>query len=174
MTTPGLENAQEPRAVSQSQVTLARVMEVMDANNLGNVHGGVILRAVDTTGGTCAARHCGGPAVTAFMDEMAFLEPVRLSDILITKASVNWTGNTSLEVGVRVEVQRRGSSAHIHVGSAYLVFVSIDEAGQPTPVCPVLAETTDEQRRFREAQLRRDSRMNLRRRIEQLRSEESN
>lgn len=173
MTPAPTESALTPRPVSFSQVTLARVMEVMDANNLGNVHGGVILRAVDTTGGTCAARHCDGPAVTAFMDEMAFLEPVRLSDILITKASVNWTGNTSLEVGVRVEVQRRGSAEHIHVGSAYLVFVSIDENGQPRPVCPIETESAADLRRFREAQLRRESRMALRRRIEQLRSEES-
>lgn len=168
MTSPNLNDA---RNVADSRVTLARVMEVMDANNLGNVHGGVILRAVDTTGGTCAARHCGGPAVTAFMDEMAFLEPVRLSDILITKASVNWTGNTSLEVGVRVEAQRSGSVDHIHVGSAYLVFVAIDADGRPMKVDPVLAQTPDEQRRFKEAQLRRESRLSLRRRIEELRNE---
>lgn len=148
-----------PHPPESSRVTLSRVMEVMDANNLGNVHGGVIMRTVDTTAGTCATRHCGGPAVTAFMDEMAFLEPVRIGDILITKASVNWTGKTSLEVGVRVEAQRYGEIEPSHVGSAYLVFVAIDDDGEPRRVRPLEPLTEVDKRRFHEAEIRRESRL---------------
>jgi acyl-CoA hydrolase len=158
-----------PFAPSRSQVTLARVMEVMDANNLGNVHGGVIMRAVDTTAGTCATRQCGGPAVTAFMDEMAFLEPVRIGDILTTKASVNWTGRTSLEIGVRVEAHRYGEVRPTHVGSAYLVFVAIDDNGAPRRVRPIEPETDPERRRFREAEIRRESRLARRAAIREFR-----
>ena len=155
---------------SVSRVTLARVMEVMDANNLGNVHGGVIMRAVDTTAGTCALRHCGGPAVTASMDEMDFLEPVRLGDILTTKASVNWTGRTSVEVGVRVEAHRYGEVETTHVGSAYLVFVAIDAEGRPREMRPVLTETDEDRRRHREAEIRRESRLARRELIRELRA----
>lgn len=145
-------------------------MEVMDANNLGNVHGGVIMRAVDTTAGTCALRHCGGPAVTASMDEMDFLEPVRLGDILTTKASVNWTGRTSVEVGVRVEAHRYGEVDPTHVGSAYLVFVAIDADGRPREMRPVLIETDIDRRRYREAEIRRESRLARRQLIKELRA----
>lgn len=158
-----------PLSPEQSRVTLARVMEVMDANNLGNVHGGVIMRAVDTTAGTCATRQCGGPAVTAFMDEMAFLEPVRIGDILTTKASVNWTGRTSLEIGVRVEAHRYGEVEASHVGSAYLVFVAIDDDGSPRRVRPIEPKTAEDQRRQREAEIRRESRLARRAAIRELR-----
>ena len=159
-----------PQSPQQSQVTLARVMEVMDANNLGNVHGGVIMRAVDTTAGTCATRQCGGPAVTAFMDEMAFLEPVRIGDILTTMASVNWTGRTSLEVGVRVEAQRYGEVQPTHVGSAYLVFVAIADEGTPRRVRPIEPETDVDMRRFREAEIRRENRLARRTAIREFRA----
>lgn len=159
-----------PMPCLASRVTLARVMEVMDANNLGNVHGGVIMRAVDTTAGTCALRHCGGPAVTASMDEMDFLEPVRLGDILTTKASVNWTGRTSVEVGVRVEAHRYGEVDPTHVGSAYLVFVAIDADGRPREMRPVLIETDIDRRRYREAEIRRESRLARRQLIKELRA----
>lgn len=158
-----------PLPPQRSRVTLARVMEVMDANNLGNVHGGVIMRAVDTTAGTCATRQCGGPAVTAFMDEMAFLEPVRIGDILTTKASVNWTGRTSLEIGVRVEAHRYGEVQPTHVGSAYLVFVAIDDDGSPRRVRPIEPETDIDRSRFREAEIRRESRLARRAAIREFR-----
>ncbi len=159
-----------PRSPEASRVTLASVMEVMDANNLGNVHGGVIMRAVDTTAGTCATRHCGGPAVTAYMDEMAFLEPVRIGDILTTKASVNWTGRTSLEVGVRVEALRYGETEQSHVGSAYLVFVALDDDGRTRRVRPVDPMTEDDRRRHHEAEIRRENRLARRAAIREYRT----
>ena len=162
-----------PRPPEYSRVALARVMEVMDANNLGKVHGGVIMRAVDNTAGACATRHCGGPVVTAFMDEMAFLEPVRIGDILTTRASVNWAGRTSMEIGVRIEAHRYGDVESTHVGSAYLVFVAIDDAGEPRRVRPLEPLTDVDLRRYREAEIRRESRLARRAAIRELRARDS-
>ena len=160
-----------PVPTEQSKVTMARVMGVMDANNYGDVHGGVIMRAVDEAGAVAAVRHSGGPAVTAFMDQMAFLEPVKLGDLLTTQAQVNWSGRTSMEVGVRVTVQRMGVEGEIHVSSAHLVFVAIDEDGKPRPVPPVLPQTDRDRLRFQEAQIRRTSRLERREAIRRLREQ---
>ena len=77
-----MESARSPKPTSSSRLTLARIMDDLDANLHGNVHGGVIMKAVDDAAGACAARHCRAPAVTAAMDEMVFVEPVRVGDIL--------------------------------------------------------------------------------------------
>ncbi len=161
----------DPVPTEASKVTLARVMGVMDANNYGDVHGGVIMRAVDEAGAVAAVRHSNGPAVTAFMDQMAFLEPVKLGDLLTTQAQVNWTGRTSMEVGVRVTVHRMGVEGEIHVSSAHLVFVAIDQDGQPRPVPPVLPQTERDRLRFQEAQIRRTSRLERREAIRRLREQ---
>ncbi len=155
----------------ESKVTLARVMGVMDANNYGDVHGGVIMRAVDEAGAVAAVRHSNGPAVTAFMDQMAFLEPVKLGDLLTTQAQVNWTGQTSMEVGVRVTVHRMGVDDEIHVSSAHLVFVAIDADGKPRPVPPVRPQTERDRLRFQEAEIRRKSRLERREAIRRLREQ---
>jgi len=160
-----------PVPTERSKVTMARVMGVMDANNYGDVHGGVIMRAVDEAGAVAAVRHSGGPAVTAFMDQMAFLEPVKLGDLLTTQAQVNWAGRTSMEVGVRVTVQRMGHEEEIHVSSAHLVFVAIDEDGRPRPVPPVAPETERDRMRFQEAEIRRTSRLERREAIRRLREQ---
>ena len=143
-------------------------MDQSHVNLLGNVHGGAIMRLVDSTAGAVAQRHSGGPAVTAAMDEMAFLQPVHVGDILRTYAQVNWAGRTSMEIGVRVETERwnEAGSDPVHVASAYLVFVAIDEDGAPREI-PAL-EPTDpaEHRRVREAEIRRDHRLAQRREIE--------
>jgi uncharacterized protein (TIGR00369 family) len=137
-------------------------------NLLGNVHGGEIMRLVDSTAGAVAQRHSGGPAVTAAMDEMAFLQPVHVGDIVRTMAQVNWAGRTSMEIGVRVESERwnEAGPAPVHVASAYLVFVAIDEQGQRGEIPPLVTETADEHRREREAEIRRAHRLARRAEIE--------
>ncbi|MBI1379321.1 MAG: acyl-CoA thioesterase [Frankiales bacterium] len=150
-----------PTPTSFSRVTLARIMEDVDANLHGNVHGGVVMKAVDDAAGAVAARHTRGKAVTASMDEMVFLEPVRVGDILTCKAQVNWTGATSMEIGVRVTTQR-WDDAEVegrHVASAYLVFVAIGDDERPRPVVQVVPETDLDRHRFAEAQIRRESRL---------------
>lgn len=136
-------------------------MTVLDTNLLGTVHGGVIMKLVDEAAGAAASRHSGGPAVTASMDEMAFLEPVRVGDLVHAHAQVNWTGRTSLEVGVRVlaEPWNEAGVPAKRVASAYLVFVAVDKEGNPRPVTPVRPETEEDRRRFAEAEIRREHRL---------------
>jgi acyl-CoA hydrolase len=147
-----------------SRLTMSQVMGPSDANLMGNVHGGVILRLVDELAGVVAARHAEGSAVTAFMDEMAFLVAVRIGDVVHAHAQVNWAGTSSMEVGVKVMADRWNASVPAtHVASAYLVMVAIGTDGRPRPVPPVLPDDVDDQRRYRQAQLRRDHRLQRRR-----------
>jgi acyl-CoA hydrolase len=157
MTTPDLT----PSPTAFSRVTLARIMEPTDANLHGNVHGGVILRAVDNAAGAAAARHSRGLAVTAAIDEMAFLTPLRIGDILTVRAQVNWTGGTSMEVGVRVTAQPwdDADEESVHVASAYLVFVAVDENENPRRVPPVQPQSDQDIQRWHEAEIRRQSRL---------------
>ncbi|WP_109508189.1 acyl-CoA thioesterase [Nocardioides speluncae] len=151
------------RALSPAyaRVSLALVAHTNEANLLGNVHGGEIMKLADSTAGAVAQRHSGGPAVTAQMDDMAFLHPVQVGDIIRTMAQVNWAGRTSMEIGVRVEAQpwNDAASEPRHVASAYFVFVAIDEHGKPREVPPLAPETPDEVRRHREAEIRRAHRL---------------
>jgi acyl-CoA hydrolase len=148
----------EPRPVSASRVELARVMTQHDANGIGNVHGGVIMHEVDTAAGMAAARHANHVAVTASIDELSFLAPVHISDVLIVKAAVNAVGRTSLEVGVRVEAEPWDGGPRRHTTSAYLVMVAIDAQGRPVHIPDVVAETEVEQRRLAQARIRREVR----------------
>ena len=158
-----------PKLVQASQVVLSRQMEIPDANLAGNVHGGTIMKMVDTAAGLAAAKHCGGLAVTAQMDEMSFLEPVYVGDVLTVKAMVNEAFTTSMEVGVRVEAETYATGRHVHTSSAYLVFVSLDDHGRPRPVPAALADTDEERQRQKEAGLRRQARLHRKRAIEEAR-----
>jgi uncharacterized protein (TIGR00369 family) len=153
------ESHLSPKPASGSRVTLTQMMEVTDANVAGNVHGGVIMRLVDTAAALAAIRHAGGLAVTVSLDEMSFLEPVHIGDVVTLHASVNDVGTTSMECGVRVEAENPISGRRVHAATAYLVFVAIDEEGHPRPVPPLVAESEIEQRQQREAMLRRQTRM---------------
>jgi acyl-CoA hydrolase len=126
-------------------------MTVLDTNLLGTVHGGVVMKLVDDVAGVVAQRHSGGAAVTASMDEMDFLSPVRVGDLVHAEAQVNWTGRSSMEVGVRVlaEPWNEAGVEPVRVATSYLVFVAVDGNGRPRPVPPVLAESDDDRRRFR-------------------------
>lgn len=148
------------RPTSAAQTTLSRIMTALDTNLLGTVHGGVIMKLVDDVAGAVAQRHSGGPAVTASMDEMAFLEPVHVGDLVHAQGRVNWTGRTSLEVGVRV-VAEPWNEVRVakRVATAYLVFVGLDADGRPREVPPVLPETEEDKRRFAEAEIRRTHRL---------------
>jgi acyl-CoA hydrolase len=148
-----------PRRAAESAVTISQLMEVTDANVLGNVHGGVIMRLVDTTAALAAIRHSSGVCVTVSVDELSFLEPVHVGDVVTVMAIVNDVGTTSLECGVRVVAENPVTGATVHASSAYLVFVAIDEDGKPRPVPPLVAESDAERRRQREAKLRREARM---------------
>jgi uncharacterized protein (TIGR00369 family) len=153
---------------SHGRTSLAYVMTQEHVNLLGNVHGGVIMRLVDSTAGAVAQRHSGGPAVTAAMDEMAFLQPVHVGDIVRTVAQVNWAGRTSMEIGVRVESEPWNEAGRepLHVASAYLVFVAIDADGTARSIPALRPESPTEERRMREAEIRRAHRLSRRAEIE--------
>jgi uncharacterized protein (TIGR00369 family) len=148
-----------PRRAADSSVELVQLMTITDANNVGNVHGGSVMKLVDTAAGLAAFKHCGGLAVTAAMDEMSFIEPVFVGDVVTIKAMVNDAGRTSVEVGVRVEAENIAQKRTVHTSSAYLVFVALDAEGKPRPVPPVVAESPEERQRQREAKLRREHRL---------------
>lgn len=146
---------------SFARVTLSMLARAPQMNLLGNIHGGEVMYLVDSTAGCVAMRHSGGPAVTAAMDEMAFLAPVRVGDILRASAQVNWAGRTSMEIGVRVETEpyNRAGIEPVHVASAYLVFVAVDDDGEPRTVPTLAPQTAEEVRRMREAEIRRTHRL---------------
>ncbi|MEV6313991.1 acyl-CoA thioesterase [Streptomyces sp. NPDC051776] len=165
------EEAIPGKPTSASRTTLSHIMTASDTNLLGTVHGGVIMKLVDDAAGAVAGRHSGGPAVTASMDEMVFLEPVHVGDLVHVKAQCNWTGRSSMEIGVRVMAERwNESTPATQVGSAYLVFAAVDSDGKPRAVPAVIPETERDKRRYQEAQIRRTHRLARRRAIKELRA----
>jgi acyl-CoA hydrolase len=134
-------------------------MGVAEANTAGNVHGGTIMKLCDEVAGIAAIRHSGHRVVTAAMDRMTFLHPVFLGDLVTVRASVNAAWRTSMEVGVRVERENVLSGERLHTSTAYLTLVALDDEGRPAPVPPVRTAPGEEERRAREAQLRRDNRL---------------
>ncbi|HVD56398.1 MAG TPA: acyl-CoA thioesterase [Thermoleophilaceae bacterium] len=161
----------QPRPPSDSRSELSRWMGVADANVAGNVHGGLILRLCDEVAGIAAVRHSGARVVTAALDRMTFLHPVYVGNLVTVKATVNAAWRSSMEVGVRVEAENVRTGDVTHTSTAYLTMVALDEDGRPSTVPPVEPETADEQRRAREAQLRRDNRLEERRRIDSHRNQ---
>jgi acyl-CoA hydrolase len=141
-----------------------------DANNGGNVHGGVIMHLCDEVAGIAAVRHSGTRVVTAAVDRMTFRHPVFVGQLVTVKATVNAAWRTSMEVGVRVESENVRTGELVHTSTAYLTMVALDDDGNPIEVPPISAVTQDERRREREAQLRRDNRLAERQRIEEERA----
>jgi acyl-CoA hydrolase len=137
-----------------------------DANLGGNVHGGTIMYLCDEVAGIAAVRHSGCRVVTVAMDRMTFLNPVYLGQLVTVRATVNAAWRSSMEVGVRVESEDIRTGEVTHTSTAYLTMVALDDDGRPTAVPPIAPETADEQRRAREAQLRRDNRLAERERID--------
>jgi acyl-CoA hydrolase len=134
-------------------------MMPQDANIQGNVYGGTIMKLMDEIAGVVAARHCRKNVVTASIDQMSFLKPVYIGNLLILKAAVNYVGTTSLEVGVRIEAEDLSTGRVVHTGSSYMTFVALDENGHPTTVPKIVPVTRKEKRRFREARARRAKRL---------------
>jgi len=145
----------DARPTAASQVTLVEWMGVEDANIGGFVHGGTVMKLCDEAAGIAAIKHSRCRVVTAAVDRMAFLEPVNVGDLLTLRASVNAVWRTSMEVGVRVEAENPRTGEVRHTNSAYLTMVALDDAGRPLAVAPLATETPVQERRAREAQVRR-------------------
>ena len=149
----------EAKRIQDSIVIMAQLMNPQDANIAGNVHGGVIMKLIDNAGGAAAIRHARANVVTASIERLDFHHPVFIGDFVTLRASVNFVGKTSLEVGVRVEAENLQTGITHHTASAYLTFVALDTNGLPLPLISLLLETDEEKRRNREAINRREARL---------------
>jgi acyl-CoA hydrolase len=147
------------RTVRESQHETSELMMPQHANNLGHVFGGVILSMMDKAAAIAAIRHGRRNVVTASIDRVDFREPVRVGDLVVMHASVNFVGRSSMEVGVRVEAEDLLTGNRRHTNSCYLTFVAIDKDGRPVEVPLLMPETPDEERRFNAAKDRRRRRL---------------
>ncbi len=153
------EDRLAPRPMRESQVEMLELMYPNDANPLGTIMGGRVMHFIDVAAALAATRHARRHCVTASVDHIDFKEPVRVGDVLVLKASVNYVGRTSMEVGVRAEVENRWEGTRRHTSTAYLTFVALSEDRTPVEIPPVIPETEDEKRRHREAGKRRTERL---------------
>ncbi len=149
----------EGKKVKESRVTMVQLMNPQDANLAGNVHGGVIMKLIDTVAGAVSVRHARTSTVTASIDRLNFHHPVLIGDLVTLKAGLNLVGRTSMEVGVHVQSENLLTGEIRHTASAYLTLVALDADGRPTAVPPLILETEEAVRRNREAQARREIRL---------------
>ena len=141
----------QAKTVQESMVTIAHVMQPQDANPAGNIHGGVIMKLIDTTAGVVATRHARSNVVTASIDRLDFHTPAFIGDLLTFKASLNLVGRSSMEIGVRVDSENLFSAEVRHIASAYLSFVALDKDGLAVEVPRLLVHGKHEKRRHQEA-----------------------
>lgn len=142
------------RDARESAITLQQLMLPEHANQLGAVHGGVVMKAVDEAGAICAMRHARRPCVTVCVDSMEFHYPVHVGQLLRCDARVTWTGRTSMEVEIKVEAEDVIGGTVTLTNSAYLVYVALDGSGKPTSV-PALRLTNEADRELWQAALAR-------------------
>jgi len=154
----------EQRRVGDSASEYSELALPNDANGLGNLLGGKIMHLVDLAGAIAAMKHCRTVVVTASVDHMDFIHPVKIGQLVRLRSSVNRAFRTSMEVGVKVWVEDLIGGSRQHVSSAFLTFVAIDAAGRGVPVPPLVPETEEEKRRYEEAGARREYRLSQRRR----------
>ena len=154
-----MTNSLAAKTVRASRISIAQLMQPEHANNLGNVHGGWIMKLVDEAGALACMRHSGRRVVTVAIDSMVFRNPIKIGDLVILNAEVTYTGRTSLEVEVQVQAENPLTGERTHTNTAYLVYVALDEAGHPTAVPPLIAETEDEKRKMEAAKERQSRRL---------------
>lgn len=149
-----------PRKPSRtSHVTIAQLMLPEHANNLGNVHGGWIMKLVDEVGALACMRHSRHRVVTVAIDQMTFRQPIRIGDLVILEAEVTYTGRTSMEVEVLVTAENPVTGECTHTNKAYLVYVALDDKQHPVSVPPLLIESPEQQVRMEEAIKRQQHRL---------------
>lgn len=153
----------EPKPVRDSRITLTVLMGMADANIMGNVHGGLIMKLCDEAAGMAATKHARRPSVTVAVDSMSFHSPVHLGNLVTVQAEVTWTGRTSIETKVRVTAENVITGETTHTNTAYFLYVALDENGRPTPVPPILCETDAERENYERAAARQAYRLEQRR-----------
>jgi len=150
---------QQGKRISDSQVTISQVMLPTDANVTGNVHGGVIMKLMDDAGAIVAVRHSRSIVVTVAVDSMTFLSPVYVGNLVTLSAALSYVGRTSMEVEVLVEAEAPLTGEKTHTNTAYLVYVALDDEGQPREVPPLIAESEEEKQRIAKGRERQKARL---------------
>lgn len=149
------------RTVEQSKVEMVEVVLPNDANALGAILGGKVMHLIDIAGAIAAHRHSRSPVVTASVDSLDFLHPIRVGQIIILRAWVTRAFRTSMEVEVNVYLEDYIQGDRRQTSSAFVTYVAVDASGQPVPVPPLNPRTAGERRRYREALTRRRRRLAL-------------
>ncbi|MCG6538099.1 MAG: acyl-CoA thioesterase [Syntrophales bacterium LBB04] len=147
------------KKVAESTVIMAQEMRPQDANSTGYVQGGTIMKLIETAAGVVAARHARADVVTVSVDRLDFYHTVLVGEFVTMRASLNFVGRTSMEVGVRVESENPVTGSRKHTSTAYLTFVALNKKGRPTPLPPIILETKEQERRHEEAKARRQTRL---------------
>lgn len=150
---------QKPKTPTASRITIAQLMQPEHANNLGNVHGGWIMKLVDEAGALACMRHCQRRVVTVFIDQMEFHQPIRIGDLVTLSAEVTYTGRTSIEAEIKVTAEDPTSGEQVHTNTAYVVYVALDDDRKPTQVPPIQAETPEEAAKLEAGKKRQTERL---------------
>lgn len=150
-----------PKNPKDSEVIMTELVLPQHTNALGSIFGGTVMSWIDIAAAISAGKHARASVVTASIDALHFIAPIRLGHVVQLRASVNATGRTSMEVGVRVDSENPRTGEKVHNATAYVTFVAVDDHGKPTEVPPLLPETEPEKRRNQAALLRRQSRVRL-------------
>lgn len=151
----------KPKPVSESQIVMTEMVLPSDTNALGTIFGGRVVSLIDIAAAMAAGKHARSAVVTASIDALHFVAPVKLGEYIHIKASVNYAGRTSMEVGVRVDKENPLTGEMKHTATAYLTFVALDSDGKPRAVPGVTTENESERRRFEAAKIRRQARIRL-------------
>ena len=151
---PAMSDSLTPKPMRASRVTISQLMHPENANLLGNVHGGWIMKLVDEAGALACMRHAQKKVVTVAIDSMTFRQPIRIGDLIILNAEVTYTGRTSMEAEVQVLAENPVTGEQIHTNNAYLVYVALDDEGRPTNVPGLVTETEEEKERMVQAKKR--------------------
>lgn len=161
MSTPTKQERMSGKRMSESTVIMTEMVLPSDTNALGTIFGGKIMSWIDIAAAIAAGRHARRAVVTASIDALHFLAPVKLGHVVHIRAMVNFVARSSMEVGVRVDSENPITGEMTHTATAYTTFVALDDHGRPAQVAPIVPETENEKRRHEQAQKRRESRMRL-------------
>lgn len=159
MAKPAAASSKRKHTPRSSRVDTVQLVLPGLTNVHGTIFGGILMQWIDIAAGISAARHAGGPVVTASMDRLHFIHPVHLGEVVTVQAQVNYAGTTSMEIGVRVFAEDRNMMNHRQTTRAYLTFVAVDDDGRPRAVPPLSLETSVDRRRFADARARRAVRL---------------
>ncbi len=157
-----MANSPKPKTARESRTSIAQFMQPEHANSYGNVHGGWIMKLADEAGALACMRHAQRRVVTVAVDSLVFREPIKIGDLIILNAEVTYTGRTSMEAEVQVIAENPVTGERARTNTAYLVYVGLDDDGNPAPVPPLIAETEEDKQRMEQAKKRQAHRVSQR------------